>query len=491
MRVLVTGGSDVIGAGLVPALINRGHRVRLLARGAEKAANGWPDGVEPWPGDVTHPSELESCVDGCDAIVHITGIVAENPPDATFNKVNVGGTSNIVAEAERAGAPRLVYVSSLGADRGTSAYHASKRSAEEIVRRYRGSWAIVRPGGVYGPGDDVMSFLLQMHRSLPAIPIVGLGDQQFQPIFYVDAGEALAAAAERDDLRGVFEIAGDEITTPAEIFEMLSDITGRRPAALYTPELLARLATSAAEALGLPFPIDDAKIKMLIEGNVIDPPDSNALRTIFGVTPTSLRDGVTTLADDQPEQEPAAGVGSLEQKRFWADIRGSNLDAKGLMTVTRERCNDVMPLEFAAEPGTTADIVEGATLTAAIPMRGNIQVRVVEVTDTSFTFATLRGHPLAGTVRFSADDRPDGMLRFTVTIVARAATMVDWLAMNTVGRGMQDTNWKTVVARVIELSGGKAGEVQSDAETLSADAARAAETAAEDMIAATKRNRSL
>ena len=489
MRVLVTGGSGVIGAGLIPALLRRGHRVRLLTRGADKAANEWPDGVEAWPGDVTHPEDLAGCADGCDAIVHITGIVAERPPDVTFDKVNVGGTANLVDEAERAGAPRLVYVSSLGADRGTSAYHASKRAAEEIIRAYRGSWSIVRPGGIYGPGDDVMSVLLQMHRTLPVIPMVGLGDHRFQPLFYADAGEALAVAAERGDLRDVYEIAGEEVTTPAQVFELLSDITGRSPAAIYTPEVVARLATSAAEALGIPFPIDDAKIKMLLEENVVEPPDANALRRVFDVTATPLRDGLTILADDQPEQEPSSGVGSLEQKQFWADIRGSNLDATQLMAIVRKRCNEVMPLEFAAEPGTTAEVVEGATLTAAIPMRGNIQVRVVAVTDTSFTFATLRGHPLAGTVRFSAGDLADSTLRFAITVVARAATMVDWLAMNTVGRGMQNENWRTVVARVVEMSGGMAGQIETDETVLPPEAASAAESDAEEMIAATKRNR--
>ncbi len=488
MRVLVTGGSGVIGAGLIPALIRRGHHVRLLTRTADKAANQWPDAVDSWVGDVTRPEDLEGCAEGCEAVIHVTGIVAENPPEVTFEKVNVAGTGNVVAEAQRAGTPRLVYVSSLGADRGSSAYHASKRAAEDIVRSYSGNWAILRPGGVYGPGDEVMSLLLQMHRTLPVIPIVGLGDQPFQPLFYVDAGEALAVAAERDDLQGVFEIAGDDVTTTAEIFEMLSDITGRRPAAVHTPEVLARLATGAAEALGMPFPLDEAKIKMLLEGNIVNPPEANALLPIFGVTATPLRQGLTSLADDQPEQEPAEGVGSLEEKRFRADIRGSNMRAAQLVATLRERCNEVMPLEFAAEPGTTADIVEGATLTAAIPMRGNIQVRVVEVTATSFTFATLRGHPLAGTVRFSADDLADGTVRFVITIVARAATAVDWLSMNTVGRGMQEENWKTVVARVVVMTGGMADAIEAEENVLSPDAAKAAEEEAEELIAAMKRN---
>jgi NADH dehydrogenase len=56
--------------------------------------------------------------------------------------VNVEGTANIVAEAERAGVGRFVFVSSLGAQEGESEYHRSKREAERLVERFAGNWTI-------------------------------------------------------------------------------------------------------------------------------------------------------------------------------------------------------------------------------------------------------------------------------------------------------------------------------------------------------------
>src|SRR5699024_4353138 len=107
---------------------------------------------------------------------------------------NIEGTRLLLAAAEAAGAPFFVFISSLGADEGESDYHRSKRAAESLVRAYRGRWLILRPGNVYGPGDETISMLLKMLRTLPAVPVIDDGEQPFQPVWFADLGEAIAHA---------------------------------------------------------------------------------------------------------------------------------------------------------------------------------------------------------------------------------------------------------------------------------------------------------
>jgi NADH dehydrogenase len=487
MRVLVTGGSGVIGEGLIPRLLERDHEVRLLTRGADEAAREWPDSVESFSADVTRPDELVGAADQCDAVVHISGIAAEQPPDITFDKVNVQGTRNLLAECARTGLPKFVFISSLGAERGESAYHASKREAEALVRSYAGPWVILRPGNVYGPGDAVISQLLNMHRTLPAIPVIGAGDHQFQPIWYVDVGRAIAAAVEADADHRVYEIAGDDVTTPNEILSHFEQLTGRSPIRIPIPEFLAGVTAKAAESVGAPFPIHEAEFQMLIEHNVVRDPEGNALTRVFGVEPTPLAEGLATLADCQPEQTPDEGVGGLERKRFWADISKSQYGPEQLMDIFRVRCTDLMPIEFDAEPGTPREVTEGATLTAALPMRGNIQIRVVESQPRAVTFATLRGHPLAGVVRFTTEDPSPGYVRFTVSVFARAATMVDWLAISTVGGAAQNSTWRTVVERMIDLSGGASTGVEEEKKVAQGEEVAAIETWVGELVSEHRR----
>lgn len=475
MRVLVTGGTGVVGRATVDALLARGHEVRLFSRNAQDDVKEWKHRVEPFPGDVSNEVEVRGAADGCEAVIHLSAIVAETPPDVTFEKVNVDGTRNLVREAERAKVRRFVYVSSLGADRGESPYHRSKLRGEEVARTFDGAWIIVRPGNVYGSGDEQISLILKMVRSLPAVPVIAGGDRPFQPIWADDAGIALALAAERDDLAGrVLEVAGPEHTTFDDIVERLSRITKRDPIRLPIPVPLASMALRVASALGAELPVDSGQLTMLGEGNVVSSASGNALTTVFGLPGTKLDAGLAMLADAQPEVLPEEGVGALRRKRFWADIEGSRLDAEALFQHFVSHFAECTPwhVDLDAEPGTPRVPELGATLTIALPLRGNVQIRIVELEPRRMTVCTVAGHPLAGAVRFLSETR-GANVRFEVQVYDRAANVADWLVMNPIGARLQNATWHETVERVVKESGGRAPHgVEREMTTLDEDQAR-------------------
>lgn len=461
MRVLVTGGTGVVGKAAVGALVARGHQVRLLSRHARQDAAEWPHGVEAHEGSVTDAASLRGSADGCDVVLHLVAIVRESPPEATFEAVNVEGTRAVVDEARRAGTRRLVYVSSLGADRGRSDYHRSKLAGEQIARGFGPHVLVVRPGNVYGPGDEVISLLLKMMRTLPVVPVIDGGEHEFQPVWAGDLGEALALACERADLGGqTLEIAGPDRTSMRDLIARFEAIIGKSRLRIPMPGRVASLGARVGEAVGISLPVTAGQITMLEERNVIDDPAHNALTAVFHVTPTPLDEGLAKLADSLPEQLPDEGVGGFEHKHFWADIHGGRLAPEPLFAHLRQHFSTVTPffLGVGTEPNTVAVPELGASLTMSLPLRGTIQVRVEELTPSGMTLVTLEGHPLAGAVRFRAAGHGDGAVRFEIDLYDRASNPVDWLAMNTVGAPLQNRTWTAIVERMIEASAGTAPE---------------------------------
>jgi len=463
MKVLVTGGTGVVGTAAVDHLLKAGHTVRLLSRHARADARRWAAGVEPREGSISSHAAVGRAAEGCDAVLHAAGIVSESPPKDTFQAVNVEGTHRLAREARRAGVRRFVYVSSLGADAGGSRYHRSKHDAEEVVRAEApAGWLIVRPGNVYGPGDAVISLLLKMVRTLPVVPLIGAGDQPFQPVWADDLGLALARAVERESPRETaVDVAGPDVTTLRETIELLAKITERSPVLVPVPEFLARAGTKALEAMRIDFPVKDDQITMLREGNLIPEHGVNGLTEVFGVTPTPLGEGLKKLADALPESLPADGSGALHRQRYWADIRGSRLSADELFEVVRTEFYALAPsplLEVGVEPGSSTAMEEGATLTMEIPLRGHIQVRCVDTADRTITLVTLEGHPLSGAIRLDVQDAPGDSLRFEVRSFTRSADLIDRIGMRTFGHAAQQATWRSVVDNVVERSGGTAPE---------------------------------
>jgi nucleoside-diphosphate-sugar epimerase len=461
MRVLVTGGTGVVGKPAVDRLVELGHTVRLLSRHAARDARLWKEGVEAHPGDVGTGDGIDGAADGCDAVLHIVGIVSETPPESTFERVNVEGTRRIVREAERAGVRRLVYVSSLGAETGESAYHRSKHAGEEIVRGFRGSWLILRPGNVYGPGDEVISLLLKMVRTLPAVPVVGWGDHRFQPVRAEDFAHAVARAVERDEPSCVaLDAAGSEVVSVNEVLDLLESITGRSPSRIPVPAPIVKAGAAVADRIGMDAPINADQVTMMLEENVIRPGRSNALTEAFGIVPTPLATGLALLADALPEKLPSEGVGALHAHRYWADIEGSRCSADELFEIVRTEFPTLPPeglLRAGAEPGAPAALEEGVTMTMAIPLRGHVQVRVEEIGDRTITCVTVEGHLLAGVIRFSVQEIGD-RLRFVIRSSFRAGTVVDSVGMATVGGMLQKATWLGMVEEVVRRSGGTAPE---------------------------------
>jgi len=490
MRILVTGGSGVVGVGTVTELLKRGHEVRLLARHATDDARQWPSEVTPIVGDVSDVASVRGAADGCDAVLHVAGIVEESPPAVTFRRVNVEGTANILTEAERAGVQRLVFVSSLGAPQGESDYHRSKREAERIVERFAGNWTICRPGNVYGPGDGQISVMLRLVRGVtPLVPKVGSGDQTFQPIWWEDLAAALATVVERDDLAGqALDVAGAEVTSQNDLLERMSRITGRDVQSVPLPELLASLSAKAISMVGWKVSLGDSELQMLKEGNTIREGRRNGLE-LLGITPTPLDVGLRALTELQPEQLPSGGVGSLKRKRYWADVGGSAHTPETLFTLFRTHFDDVTPVfvDAKAEPRTSDVISEGETLTLALPMRGHVQVRVAEIESRRATLLTLEGHPLAGAVRFLCEPRGQAV-RFQVEVYDRPANVIDFIAMRAVGDRLQNHTWSHVVQRMVEISGGSAPNgVEHESATLDEDEAAAIERWCEELAMRAKR----
>jgi nucleoside-diphosphate-sugar epimerase len=171
MKVLVTGGSGFLGAWIVKRLAKSGHQIRIFDVAANKAlvaeiADAAADKVEWRTGDIIETDQVHAAAEGCDAIVHLAGILTPDCKDDPIRgaKINLIGTLNVFETARRRGIKRIVYTSSAAVYGPTDGhtpcpdthYGAFKLACEGSARAYWEDHRLgsigFRPYVVYGPG---------------------------------------------------------------------------------------------------------------------------------------------------------------------------------------------------------------------------------------------------------------------------------------------------------------------------------------------------
>lgn len=209
LRVLVVGATGLIGAAIVDALLRRGHDVVPAVRDTAQATRRWPGrraiaidlGL-----DLTVADWLPRLM-GIDAVVNAAGIFREHG-GSTFHAVHEAAPKALFEACARARVGRVVQVSALGADtRAESAFHLSKRAADQALLALPLDACVVRPSLVFSPRGASTQTLLAL-ASLPWLPLPDGGAQRIQPVHVHDVADAIVALVEAPSVPASLDAVG-------------------------------------------------------------------------------------------------------------------------------------------------------------------------------------------------------------------------------------------------------------------------------------------
>jgi len=294
-RVFVTGGTGFVGRAVIQALRAEGCAVRcLVRRGSERDLRGL-GAIERIEGDVMSRQSLEHAMDGCDAVIHLVGIIREHPAvGVTFERVHTQGTINVLEAAAAVCARRYVHMSALGTRSGArSRYHRTKWSAEEAVRASPVPWTIFRPSIIYGRGDGFVTVLARMIQRLPIVPIIGAGRQRLQPVPVVDVAQGFVRALTLDaSVKHTYDVGGPEPVTMVDLIDRVAAAMGRRrPIKAHVPLGLVRGVTRVLYRFS-DYPLTPDQLLMLEEENTCEP---GPFYETFGLVPVPLDTGLAAM----------------------------------------------------------------------------------------------------------------------------------------------------------------------------------------------------
>jgi nucleoside-diphosphate-sugar epimerase len=266
MRVLVTGGTSLLGGAVAGLLRRRGDAVTVFQR-----RPGGVAGCREVLGDVQDPTAVQRAVDGQHAVVHLAARVSVTGTWEAFRRTNIEGTANVVVAARQAGVRRFVQVSSpsvahggralVGAGAGPADprrarghYARSKARAEQLVLAADSpafGVVAVRPHLVWGPGDTQLVGRIVARARARRLALIGQGAALIDSTYLDDAADALIAALDRaEDIHGrALVITGGEPRPVAELLAGICAAAGAPPPSLRVPYPLAYAGGAVAEAI--------------------------------------------------------------------------------------------------------------------------------------------------------------------------------------------------------------------------------------------------
>ena len=195
LDILVTGGTGYIGRNLIPLLLARGHRVRVLAR--QESVKHVPAGATAVIGDALNDDSVAAALRSGDTLIHLVGTPHPTPSKANqFEKVDLVSIRASVRAARRVRLAHFVYVSVAQPAPIMQAYLWVRALGESMIREAELTATIVRPWYVLGPGRRWPLILLPFYWIAARIPALRAGTERLGFVTIEQMTQALVRAIE-------------------------------------------------------------------------------------------------------------------------------------------------------------------------------------------------------------------------------------------------------------------------------------------------------
>ena len=275
--IIIFGGAGYIGKNLIRRFAKEGYKIIVPYQKQTKEANlrllGAVGQIIPFHFTSLKNDKLLTLLNNSDFCINLKTSWSSNKSELSRSILDFN--SELIDQIKLSSSiKKFIFFSGLGTETRSTFRNEIISKAENLVIENLQNAVVIRPSVILGNNDQFLSNLLPIFKMSFFIPLFGDGSKKFQPVLIDDVVEFVSKTIEeRNNDKQLFELAGPDIFTYREFYNLIADAMNKKRVLVTTPMPIMKPVVGLGEKLPF-FPINSEQLSLFETDNTLSGKES-------------------------------------------------------------------------------------------------------------------------------------------------------------------------------------------------------------------------
>ena len=270
--IIIFGGSGYVGKNLIRKFAQKGYKIIVPYQKQTNEAKlrlfGSVGQIVPYHFNSLKDEKLLTLLNNSDICINLKTSWSSNKKELKTSILDFN--SELINLLEQSNSmKKFIFFSGLGTEKRSTFRNEIISKTENLIIEKLQNSVVIRPSVILGNNDQFLSNLLPIFKMSFFIPLFGDGSKKFQPVLIDDVVEFVLKTIEASNVdKQLFELAGPDIFTYREFYNLIADAMNKKRVLVPTPMPIMKPVVGLGEKLPF-FPINSEQLSLFETDNTL------------------------------------------------------------------------------------------------------------------------------------------------------------------------------------------------------------------------------